>query len=354
MRGLSLLAVLEGGADPGRAQVVPGGLDEQPAGVAGAALGDRTLPPALAGLVERGYEAEPGDELRRPREAGEVADLRCEHERGQRVDPTEAARAGEGRPPLALEREPGEALVERGFAGDQPVDGGERVQVGELGRRFLEALTGEPLAVPLRPGARLRVDASVQEQQLRNAVPAAHQVGADLLAGAAEVTSRLEVGARHADELQLTCKQEAGEQLGVLTIGLDPIARRPRRLARRHHLDAHAGGLGRPVEREPGRSGLITGAQRLRQRLQPGDHLPVANAKAGASELARPNVDRGGVPRAGMDIQARECHRCGHGLTLPSVTWGQPEPVSGQTNPRSVTRRIRPPPRSRLLSRHRV
>jgi putative transposase len=33
---------------------------------------------------------------------------------------------------------------------------------------------------------------------------------------------------------------------------------------------------------------------------------------------------------------------------------GQPEPVSGQTNPRSANRRIRPPLHSRLLSRHRV
>jgi len=53
--------------------------------------------------------------------------------------------------PLAREREPGEALVERGLARDQPVDGGERVQVAELGHRFVEALPGQPAAVTLVP-----------------------------------------------------------------------------------------------------------------------------------------------------------------------------------------------------------
>src|SRR5438552_14981578 len=46
--GLVLLAALERRACAWRAAVVPGGLDEQPAGVARAGLGDRALPPCLA------------------------------------------------------------------------------------------------------------------------------------------------------------------------------------------------------------------------------------------------------------------------------------------------------------------
>ena len=46
--GLVFLAALERGALAGRAAVVPGRLDEQPAGVAGAGLGDRALPSLLA------------------------------------------------------------------------------------------------------------------------------------------------------------------------------------------------------------------------------------------------------------------------------------------------------------------
>ena len=151
--GLSGAAVGERGAVARLAQVVPGGLDQEPAGVAGAGLGDRALAAALAGLVERGHESEPGGELRGPLEAGEVADLEAEHERGQGVDAAEAAQPGDGRPPLALEREPREPLVERVLARDEAVDGGERVEVGELGRRLVEALLREPAAVRLRPGA---------------------------------------------------------------------------------------------------------------------------------------------------------------------------------------------------------
>src|SRR5207249_4295795 len=42
-RGLSLLASAQGQRDTWRAAVVPGGLDQQPAGVPGSGLGDRAL-----------------------------------------------------------------------------------------------------------------------------------------------------------------------------------------------------------------------------------------------------------------------------------------------------------------------
>jgi hypothetical protein len=48
--GLSVLAALQRLAFGGRAALVPGGLDQQPAGVPGAGLGDR----ALAALVAAG------------------------------------------------------------------------------------------------------------------------------------------------------------------------------------------------------------------------------------------------------------------------------------------------------------
>ena len=46
--GLPVLAALEGDAAGGGLAVVPAGLDEQPAGVPRAGLGDRTLPAGLA------------------------------------------------------------------------------------------------------------------------------------------------------------------------------------------------------------------------------------------------------------------------------------------------------------------
>ena len=82
----------------------------------------------------------------------------------ERLDAAEAAQPHDRRPVLRLGREQRQPLVECGAAGEQPVDRGERVEVGELGRDVLEALAGEPLPVRLRPGAAGVVDAPVTQQ----------------------------------------------------------------------------------------------------------------------------------------------------------------------------------------------
>jgi len=87
------------------------------------------------------------------------------------------------------------------------------------------------------------------------------------------------------------------------------------------------------VEAVTGRARLVTALERHRQRLQPLDHLLAAAAEASAPQLAAADVDRRGMRRAGVDIQTHVRHRFQHGRT--SFAWGQPEPVSGQTNPRT-------------------
>src|SRR5439155_70234 len=161
----------------------------------------------------------------------------------------EAAQPCNRRPPLALEREPRESLIEPLLAGDEAVDGREAVEVGELARWLLEALARKPAPVRLRPGAPFRVDAAVQQQELRDAVGAARR------------------------------------------------ARRspPRCLGRNGSASARRS---QPRARRRGSSGRGRRGPRM------------------SSLWARPDP--------------------------PSVTWGQPEPVSGQTNPRSVTERVRP------------
>jgi hypothetical protein len=52
-----------------------------------------------------------------------------------------------------LGRKQREPLIECGATGEQTVDRGERVEVGELGRGVLEPLPGKPAAVLLCPGA---------------------------------------------------------------------------------------------------------------------------------------------------------------------------------------------------------
>src|SRR5437879_6098966 len=67
-------------------------------------------------------------------EAVEVADLEMQDQRGQRFDAAEAAQPGDRRPVVWLGREQRQSLVECGAAGEQAVDRGERVEVGEFGR----------------------------------------------------------------------------------------------------------------------------------------------------------------------------------------------------------------------------
>ena len=77
-----------GGASRGVA-VVPGSFGEQPSGVAVAALGDVPAMLLIAAGVLAGGDPQPRRKLSGVREAGEVADLGDQTERGQRRDPTE-------------------------------------------------------------------------------------------------------------------------------------------------------------------------------------------------------------------------------------------------------------------------
>ena len=62
---------------------MPGGLDEQPAGVLAAGLGDRSAAAALPGGMLRRHDAEIAHHLRRVPEAVKVADLGAQPGRGQ-------------------------------------------------------------------------------------------------------------------------------------------------------------------------------------------------------------------------------------------------------------------------------
>ena len=72
------------------APVVPGGLDEQPAGVAGAGLGDRAEAALAVGGVLGRDDAQEGRQLRGLGEAGEVADLAAQPDRRERRQAAEA------------------------------------------------------------------------------------------------------------------------------------------------------------------------------------------------------------------------------------------------------------------------
>ncbi len=96
-------------------------------------------------------------------------------------------------------------------------------------------------------------------------MPTAHQVNANRFASADQVAQRLLLIAGNPDRVEFPRQQQPDQQLGVPKIGLDPIAARPRDLARRRHDALHAtlGELAR--ESVPRRPGLIRSSHRTRQ-----------------------------------------------------------------------------------------
>lgn len=155
----------------------------------------------------------------------------------------------------------------------------------QLRRLLLEALAPEPEAVTLVPSRRLRIDAAVLEQQLRDPMAGAQQIAAKLLPRSHQVAGGLDELARNRDRAQLPCEREPGQQLGVLAIGLDPLAGRPGGLAGSDHLDRDALLAGGAEEGEAGRPGLIdrpNGLRQLRATSPPPVRCPVRTAPAAA------------------------------------------------------------------------
>ena len=92
-----------------------------------------------------------------------------------------------------------------------------------------------------------------------------HQIHADHLPGTDQVTQRLFLEPRHSDRVKLPGQQQPDEMLGVTTIGLDPLPRRPGDLARRRDHALHAPLDQLPREPVPRRTGLIRDPYRPRQ-----------------------------------------------------------------------------------------
>src|SRR5205085_98753 len=105
----------------------------------------------------------------------------------------------------------------------------------------LEPLPAKPAIVRPRPRGRL-VHHPVPEQQLREPMPGPHQITASVLTSAHEITRGLLLRLGHTYRGYLTQPQQPRQPLGVPTVGLDPISRRPDPRRRRDHAaDPHPG-----------------------------------------------------------------------------------------------------------------
>jgi hypothetical protein len=149
--GLVLLAVLERRADFWRAVVVPGGFDQETAGVTRAGLRDRALAAGLAGAVLGGHPPDIAHQLLGVLEPREVLNLGAQSDRGQRVDPTQAPQLGDV-PRLGRCRdELRDRRLERVAADHKRIDRAEIVKERRLRATLGQLDLREPLAVAPGP-----------------------------------------------------------------------------------------------------------------------------------------------------------------------------------------------------------
>src|SRR5207244_2277642 len=114
--------------------VVVGGLDQQPARVAGPGLGDRSLPAPLVRGALRGHDPQVAGEQPRVRKASEVTDFGSDSGCGQRVNAAEATEAGDLACERAFRDQLRERALERRAALDERVDGDEIIDEGRCCR----------------------------------------------------------------------------------------------------------------------------------------------------------------------------------------------------------------------------
>ena len=123
--------------------------------------------------------------------------------------------------------------------------------------------------------------------------------------------------------------QQPRQQLGILAISLHPVARRPRRLARRRHQHVHPAAAERasPNPVGPPSYAARTGA------ASPESQLTTSSVQdRNGRDAARPAPRRS--PQRAWGGRAHPTPRMSSLPAWPNpFVWGQPEPISGQTKP---------------------
>jgi hypothetical protein len=173
----------------------------------------------------------------------------------------------------------------------QGVDAAAIVVECPLSAGLLKMHGRQPLQVGVRPVALGAVEAHVvAEQQLGESVACAHEVAAEVFAGADQVAQRFFFDGRHRHRVQLAGDQQPHQALGVALIGLDAIARPARNTSRRAHHDLDSCGLEAPSQREPRGPGFICRPHRTRQARRERRHFVAAARKPLAANFAGPEI----------------------------------------------------------------
>ena len=110
-----------------------------------------------------------------------------------------------------------------------------------------------------------------------------------------------------------------GSALGVALVGLDPVTRRARNLARGHDAHIDPALTAGPGQTEPRRPGLIDRADRAGQRREELHDLARRHSQLHTAKLTAGHVEDRGMRLRRMHIKPDERHTPRHGRHLPEL-----------------------------------
>jgi hypothetical protein len=175
----------------------------------------------------------------------------------------------------------------------------------------------EPALVLLGPGFALKAHPAAQ-QELRQAMPGAHQISAHIVDTAHHVTEALIRFARHEREPKLTGGEEPHQPLGVAPVGLHPVARCSRDGPRRHNTNIQPALLGYPREHKPRWARLVHRGHRTIELLQERRHYSLRLAtQALDAQLAGAGLQNSGDRLGLVNVEPDKGHTLRHGRHLP-------------------------------------
>ena len=282
----------------------------------GAGLGDRALPAGLAGAVLRGARARRSSSACRA--ARTARSRRSRRPARRRRACRSRAGSAAGRPSARTAR-PGtsSAIVLSSCRGAARACRSRRDSPAASPARRRRVLGAQPRAVPLRPRAGgVLVEDAVAQQQLRQSLPGAHQIAADVLPRADQIAQRLLLDRRHPDRVQRVDHQQPQHPLGVALIGLDLVLRRALDLPRRRHHAPDPRRLQRPREPVPGRARLVRHPRRARQLARNSTTFAVSPGSLHERSSPDSRVQRHRQHAARVHVQTSPAANLRHGSAL--------------------------------------
>jgi hypothetical protein len=256
-RGGAALADAQRVAERRPMAIVPRRFDEHAAEMRIARFGDAALVPAGAAGMFRRDQAGEAHEVPGPRKPARVADFRGDCQRGQIVHAAKTAKADDALPQGLKGEQVAQIGLDRTQARDGFLDGAPIGLKRVLERRDWPPLGLQPREVAFRPGLRLRPPAAVPQQEFREAVPGAQQIGPNVLAAPQQVARRLFVFGGDMDGGQRPRAIQNGELCGISTIRFDPHTGAPRNEGRGNHVARHVARLKKSLQLEAARARFV-------------------------------------------------------------------------------------------------